>query len=140
MPKKQKRHLTKSPRAYVEDAITAASHPTRRQILEKLKAAPSSTPELEEATGENRYNLYHNLDVLEQSGLIHHDLQEGRTKQYRLAKGRQMPNEVVLLDRKDITAKPAEFEAFIESLAAVLGAKIPYKNKIRKVAVILCHS
>jgi len=139
MTKKPKRPPNRSPRAYVEDAITAASHPTRRQILEKLKAAPSSTPEREEATGENRYNLYHHLDVLEQSGLIHHDLQEGRTKQYRLAKGRRSPNEVVLRERKDIAAMPVEFEAFIESLAAVRGAKIPYKNKIQKVAVILCY-
>ena len=66
IPKKPKG----SSRSYTDGTIKAASHPTRQIILKHLQKIDSSTLELEEITGENRYNLYHHLAVLENIGLV----------------------------------------------------------------------
>ena len=68
--KNNKPKINKGARTYLKSAIKAASHPIRNKILKILKAGPQSTPSLEKETGENRYNLYHHLDVLVNSDLV----------------------------------------------------------------------
>lgn len=57
-------------RSYIRSATKAATHPVRSSILKSLKDSPKSTVELEEVTGEARYNLYHHLNSLEDVGLV----------------------------------------------------------------------
>ena len=75
-----------SKRTLVSSAVKATSHPTREVILRELKEGPRSTLELEEVTGESRYNLYHHLGVLEDAQLVTSSVSSGRTKVFELLK------------------------------------------------------
>ena len=57
-------------RSYIKTATKAATHPVRSSILKSLKDSAKSTVELEEITGEARYNLYHHLNLLEDVDLV----------------------------------------------------------------------
>ena len=75
---------TRPSRAYADEAIRAGSHPTRRTILKSLQESDCTTIQLEELTGENRYNLYHHLTILKDAGLVDTRLVDGRVKKYHL--------------------------------------------------------
>ena len=83
--------MNKGARTYLKSAVKAASHPVRSKILKTLKAGSMSTPELEDAIGENRYNLYHHLDVLVNSNLVY-EIDHGKKSKYYKLNTPKKPN------------------------------------------------
>lgn len=77
--KKQRKRL------YSSEHLTAINHPLRISLLEFIKEGIKTTPELADALGENRINLYHHLNSLEKSGLIESYFEGDRVKRFRLA-------------------------------------------------------
>ena len=63
-PPKPSSRATSSGRSYTSEVVKAAAHPTRQGILKALEKDTRTTVELEEITGENRYHLYHHLQLL----------------------------------------------------------------------------
>src|SRR3972149_731262 len=74
-------------------------HPPRQLILKGLKEKDLSTIDLERQTGENRYNLYHHLGVLEEAGLIESQLEDGRAKKYRPTRAEAAPEPFFQFER-----------------------------------------
>ncbi len=72
-------------RKKVPKKISSVSHPTRQAILEELQNKDQTTLDLEQSLDENRYNLYHHLEVLETQGIIEQK-KEGKVKVYNLRK------------------------------------------------------
>jgi DNA-binding transcriptional ArsR family regulator len=60
----------KGQRKYAHPQGTLFNHPTRISILETLQQGKKTTNELEQLIGENRVNLYHHLNILENEALI----------------------------------------------------------------------
>ena len=81
---KNSNKLNKGARTYLKSTVKAASHPVRNKILKVLKGGAMSTPDLEEALNESRYNLYHHLDVLVNSNLITEKKHNSKAKHYEL--------------------------------------------------------
>ena len=75
----------KGQRKYADPQGTLFNHPTRMKILENLQTGKKTTLELEKLTGENRVNLYHHLNLLENESLISSEKQN-RQKYYNLKK------------------------------------------------------
>ncbi|MHA1200188.1 MAG: winged helix-turn-helix domain-containing protein [Candidatus Heimdallarchaeaceae archaeon] len=73
-------------RKRVPKKISSVSHPTRKAIVDELKAKNQTTLDLEQSLNESRYNLYHHLEVLETQGIIEQK-REGKVKVYKLRKG-----------------------------------------------------
>ncbi len=90
-----------SRRALVSSSMSATAHPTRELILRTLKEGPQSTLDLEKVTGENRYNLYHHLSVLEDVPLITSSIGEGRSKVFELYNPKRPEVAFVVLDSRD---------------------------------------
>lgn len=75
-------------RKRVPKKISSVSHPTRQGILDALREEEQTTLQLEEKLEENRYNLYHHLEVLEKQGIIEKQTQkDSKMKVYKLRKG-----------------------------------------------------
>lgn len=87
-----------SKRTLLSSAVKATAHPTRELILRELREGPRSTLELEEVTGEDRYNLYHHLGVLEQARLVASSISSGRTKLFELLKPKRPEVAHLVLD------------------------------------------
>jgi DNA-binding transcriptional ArsR family regulator len=81
--------------------MRATTHPTRELILRELKEGPRSTLELEDVTGESRYNLYHHLGVLEDAQLVKSAVISGRTKVFELLTPNRPEVAFVVLDGRD---------------------------------------
>jgi DNA-binding transcriptional ArsR family regulator len=62
--------MVKEERDYISLTSKAVAHPVRQKILHSLKESAKSTTKLEEELGENRYNLYHHLEILVDADLI----------------------------------------------------------------------
>ena len=94
-------------------------------------------PELlcEENVGENRYNLYHHLEVLIQSKLIIEDGLLGKTRRFKL----NIPNKpevgVLLFNQDDILNNLSSWKKILSLLEQIEGEKIPIKNKIKEIEV-----
>ena len=129
-------------RSYIQTATKAATHPVRSSILKSLKESSKSTIELENVTGEARYNLYHHLDFLENAGLIGWKFKDNdkKAKIYSLGKPERPEAAVVVFDEADIKSKPKEFVAMIDSVSSMEGTKIPHKKRIEKVEICLYYS
>jgi len=127
-------------RSYIQTATKAATHPVRSSILKSLKGSVKSTVELEEITGEARYNLYHHLNLLEDVDLVEWKLKDNKTKMYSLKKPRRPQVAVQIFDEGDIKRKPEEFKDFINTLSKMEGQEIPHKNKIIKAEICLYFS
>ena len=125
----------KPERSYIQTATKAATHPVRSLILRSLRDAPRSTVDLEEITGEARYNLYHHLNLLESVGLVKWDLRDSRTKIYSLKEPRRPEVAVLILDENDIKNRPDEFKRLLDSTQAMGGKEIPHTNKIVKAEI-----
>ena len=82
----KKYYMIKTKRSYINPVTKAVTHPVRSIIIEALKEGDKSTVELEKITGENRYNLYHHLNALEQVKLIGWKMLDNKTKLYHLNK------------------------------------------------------
>tara|TARA_A100001037_G_C15022223_1_gene576888 strand:+ start:101 stop:499 length:399 start_codon:yes stop_codon:yes gene_type:complete len=127
-------------RNYIAESAKAALHPLRDNILRLLKEADRSTVELEALTGENRYNLYHHLEVLLKSGLAQELETKGRARVFGIIKPKKPEAAVLLLDQKDKARKPKEWEALLETLEDVEGERIPHKRSVRKIQVQISYT
>ena len=127
---------SKSRRSYTDQLVKAAAHPTRQIILKNLKSNDLSTVELEELTGENRYNLYHHLAQLQDAGLIDFRMKEGRTKRYFLKKEKGKGEAFFQLDRDDLE-KPELFDNVLEVISDAFGESIPDTEEVLNITFML---
>jgi len=127
-----------SGRSYAADAIKATAHPTRALILRALRDRSRSTVELEELTGENRYNLYHHLDVLQQVGLVGFRMGESRTKEFHLKKPRRPDTAYLQLERDD-PEDEEKLERIVEILGELFANEIPNRDKITKLRILMSY-
>lgn len=127
---------TSAGRSYASDAIKATSHPTRTQILKALREKSLSTVELEQLTGENRYNLYHHLSVLEQVGLVSFRYGESRTKEFYLRKPKRPETAYLHLDRQD-AEDCDKLERLIALLRELFGDEIPNLDRVTRARILL---
>jgi len=125
-----------SRRTLLSSAVSAATHPTRGLILRRLKEGPCSTLQLEDETGESRYNLYHHLAVLEDAQLITAELDEDRrTKRYRLFRPSKPELSLLILEEDD--AKEAET---LKGLLEYLDPEnIPHADEICRAKMIFYY-
>ena len=121
----------------MESAVKAASHPIRNQILRNLKKGSLSTIDLEEMVGENRYNLYHHLEVLIRSNLICEDVSSGKMKKYRMNVPKNPEVGVLLFNQDDIKNNLSSWYKILDILEKIEGEKIPIKNKIKEIEIHL---
>jgi len=125
-----------SSRSYAADAIKATSHPTRALILKALRDQNRSTMELEELTGENRYNLYHHLEVLQQVGLVGFRMGENRMKEFHLKKPKRPDTAYLQLERDD-REDVEKLEGVLAALGEMFADEIPNLDKITRIRIIL---
>jgi DNA-binding transcriptional ArsR family regulator len=134
---KKKDKYNRGARTYLESAVKAASHPIRNQILRNLKKGSLSTIDLEEMVGENRYNLYHHLEVLIRSNLICEDVSSGKMKRYRMNVPKKPEVGVLLFNQDDIKNNLSSWYKMLSILEEIEGEKIPIKSKIKEIEVHL---
>jgi DNA-binding transcriptional ArsR family regulator len=127
---------SKSRRSYTDQLVKAAAHPTRQVILKNLKSEDLSTVELEELTGENRYNLYHHLVKLQDAGLVDFRIKKGRTKRYFLKKEKGKREVFFQFDRDDLE-KSELFDSVLEVLSDAFGESIPDAEEVQNIAFML---
>lgn len=127
-----------SGRSYAADAVKAASHPTRALILKALRDEDRSTVELEQLTGESRYNLYHHLDVLQHVGLVGFRLGESRVKAFYLKKPKRPDTAYLQLERED-QEDVEKLDRIVSVLSEMFADEIPNLNKITRIRIILSY-
>jgi DNA-binding transcriptional ArsR family regulator len=131
--------MNKGARTYLKSAVKAASHPVRSKILKTLKAGSMSTPDLEEAVGENRYNLYHHLDVLIESDLIH-EIDSGKKSKYYQLNTPKKPNVAVFIfTEEDFIKDFSTWNKMLDGLEKIEGGKIPIRGKIIQAEIHLSY-
>ncbi len=131
--------MNKGARTYLKSAVKAASHPVRSKILKTLKAGSMSTPDLEEAVGENRYNLYHHLDVLIESDLIH-EIRSGKKSKYYQLNTPKKPNVAVFIfTEEDFIKDFSTWNKMLDGLEKIEGGKIPIRGKITQAEIHLSY-
>jgi len=139
MTKTQPNPKARVGRAYPDETLRAATHPTRQTILKTLQESDRSTTDLEQLTGENRYNLYHHLAILEQTGLVGHRLKDSRSKEFFLRKPSRRQSAVYQVSRKERPSS-SRWEAFFEALTALTGEEIPRSRHVSGATVVLTYS
>ena len=137
--KKSKSYVNKGARTYLKSAVKAASHPIRNKILKILKVGPMSTPSLEEETGENRYNLYHHLDVLVQSGLVKESNDQKKIKYYTLNIPKNPNTAVFIFNEDDFMKDFSTWNRMLDGLEKIDGGKIPIRGKIIQAEIYLTY-
>jgi len=131
--------MNKGARTYLKSAVKAASHPVRSKILKTLKAGSMSTPDLEEAVGENRYNLYHHLDVLIESDLIN-EIRSGKKSKYYQLNTPKKPNVAVFIfTEEDFIKDFTTWNKMLDGLEKIEGGKIPIRGKITQAEIHLSY-
>ena len=130
-----KNKVNKGARTYLESAVKAASHPVRRDILKQLKKKPLSSVDLEEITGESRYNLYHHISVLEKSNLIIEEKSVGKKKYYNINTPKQPDSAVFHFEESDIKKSRSKINKMIELVESIEGEKLPFIDKISKIDI-----
>jgi DNA-binding transcriptional ArsR family regulator len=139
MTKTQPSLRAKAGRAYPDETLRAATHPTRQTILKALQESDRSTTDLERLTGENRYNLYHHLAILEQTGLVGHRLKGSRSKEFFLRKPSRRQSAVYQVSRDD-RPSPARWGAFFEALKDLAGEEVPRPRHVTSATVVLTYA
>ena len=134
---KQSMGDAKPKREHLDGAVKAAKHTTRAKILEQLKKGEKSTADLESLIEEDRYNLYHHLDTLEDFGLIVSSRRDKKTKSYTLPLRPKLA--IVELKRDVIDSKREKFNEWLEILSD-LDEDIPYRDKIGKAEIYLNYN
>ena len=127
-----------SKRTLVSSAMKATSHPTRELILRELKEGPRSTLELEDVTGEDRYNLYHHLSVLEDAQLVSSAISSGRTKVFELLTPKRPDVAFMVLDSKD-DEEAAVLRKVLKVLQAETSGEIPQADEIRRAKMVFYY-
>ena len=131
--------MNKGARTYLKSAVKAASHPVRSKILKTLKAGSMSTPDLEEAVGENRYNLYHHLDVLIESDLIS-EIRSGKKSKYYQLNTPKKPNVAVFIfTEEDFIKDFSTWNKMLDGLEKIEGGKIQIRGKITQAEIHLTY-
>lgn len=137
--RRDKKRRDDSKRTLASGAMKATSHPTRELILRELKEGPRSTLELEDATGEDRYNLYHHLGVLEEARLVTSSVGEGRTKTFELLEAKRPEVAFLVLDRRD--EEEAEvLEKVVDLLVRETPDGIPRASDVRRAKMVFYYS
>ena len=132
---------TKSPdsrRALVSSSMSATAHPTRELILRTLKAGPQSTLDLEKVTGENRYNLYHHLSVLEDVPLITSSIGEGRRKVFELNNPKRPEVAFIVLDSRD-KEEAKVLKKTLKLLDEETEEGVPHRRDIRRAKMVFYY-
>ena len=125
-----------SRRTLLSSAVSATAHPTRELILRELKEGARSALELEDVTGESRYNLYHHLGVLEDAQLITASLVDNRKKKrYELSKPSKPEVSLLILDQHD----PEEIETLKGVLEQLDSEDIPHADEICRAKMIFYY-
>ena len=125
-----------SRRTLLSSAVSATAHPTRELILRELKEGPRSALELEDVTGESRYNLYHHLGVLEDAQLITASLVDSRKKkQYELSRPSKPEVSLLILDQDDTE----EMEILKEVLERLDPEDIPHADEVCRAKMIFYY-
>ena len=129
---------TRPSRAYADEAIRAGSHPTRRTILKSLQESDCTTIQLEQITGENRYNLYHHLAILKDAGLVDTRLVDGRIKKYHLRRS-ERPQAVFFQVSLEEQGRSRRWDTFMQALQALVGEEVPQLRQVDQIAVMLSY-
>jgi DNA-binding transcriptional ArsR family regulator len=127
-----------SKRTLVSNAMKATSHPTREVILRELKEGPRSTMELEDVTGESRYNLYHHLSVLEDAQLVGSTITSGRTKAFELLTPKRPDVAFLVLDGGD-EEEARVLAKVLEVLQAETSEGIPRADEICRAKMVFYY-
>ena len=144
-PKKDKEHFAapepryKAMRSYIASATKAAIHPVRAQLLKALKEGEKSTVDLEQLTGEARYNLYHHLNALEEVGLIGWTMRDSKTKLFALKTPEAPQAAVVVLDHNDIEQNRQRFNKVMDLLSDIEGERIPNRENVVRAEICLYY-
>jgi len=128
---------SKPSRIYASEGVRATSHPTRQLILDSLQQSDRSTVELEQLTGENRYNLYHHLATLEQAGLVGYRLKEGRLKEFYLRRETKPTRSFYTIQRDRIGTR--EFNRLLRALGPALEGDLPHPSKVNRLDIMLSY-
>lgn len=126
-----------SDRSYMTDVDKVIAHPTRRKILKALEKEPHTTVELEQATERDRYNLYHHLSVLEETGLVRSRV-VGKAKEYSL-RSRKRPDAAYLQLRRDDPEEQEQLEVLLEAVREITKDRIPNLEKVVKARLVLSY-
>jgi len=94
---------------------------------------------LEEAVGENRYNLYHHLDVLIESDLIN-EIRSGKKSKYYQLNTPKKPNVAVFIfTEEDFIKDFTTWNKMLDGLEKIEGGKIPIRGKITQAEIHLSY-
>lgn len=135
-----KRKKSKSSRSYIRPETKAATHPVRSQILKALKAGDKSTVDLESITGEARYNLYHHLNALEETGFVGWKMRDNKTKLYHLKIPENPEARVLVFDKKDVKNNKKRFQDLLQVLRDIEGEEIKDLDRITEAEICLYYS
>ena len=127
-----------SRRTLVSSSMSATAHPTRELILRTLKEGPQSTLDLEKVTGENRYNLYHHLSVLEDVPLITSSIGEGRSKVFELCNPKRPEVAFIVLDNGDKEEAKA-LKKILKLLDGETAEGVPHRRDIRRAKMVFYY-
>jgi DNA-binding transcriptional ArsR family regulator len=127
---KNSNKLNKGARTYLKSTVKAASHPIRNKILKVLKGGAMSTPDLQDALDESRYNLYHHLDILVNSNLIVEIEHTSKAKYYELAELDKPNASVYIFTEDDFKKDYPTWNNLLNVLEILEGKKIPIRGKI----------
>lgn len=122
-------------RTYISLVKKAVAHPVRAKILKALKKSDFSKNELEELTGESRYNLYHHLDILLQAELINYTMIDNKTKLYSININANCNTALIVWDNKDIAENKNEFQKILDAIGRIENEEVPFKNRIKSVEI-----
>lgn len=136
----RKKLENKPSRSYISPTTKAVTHPVRSQILRALKEGDKPTVELEDITGETRYNLYHHLNALEQVGLVGWTMRDNKTKLYRLQTPEAPEVTVTILTEDEVRANQAKFKAFLDTLGGLAGEPVLNADKITGAEICLYYT
>jgi len=127
-----------SRRTLVSSSMSATAHPTRELILRTLKEGPQSTLDLEKVTGENRYNLYHHLSVLEDVPLITSSIGEGRSKVFELYNPKRPEVAFIVLDSREKEEAKA-LKKILKLLDEETAEGVPHRRDIRRAKMVFYY-
>ena len=135
------KRLNKGARIYVDAALSAATHPVRKQILKLVKDKSMSTADFEKQLNESRYNLYHHLNLLEETGLLKVDNEksEGRLKYYKMNYFDKPAMAAFNFDENDIVKKSDLCNKLYETIEKIEDYNLPDTKKICKIEVYLTY-
>lgn len=127
-----------SRRTLVSSSMSDTAHPTRELILRTLKEGPQSTLDLEKVTGENRYNLYHHLSVLEDVPLITSSIGEGRSKVFELCNPKRPEVAFIVLDNGDKEEAKA-LKKILKLLDEETAEGVPHRRDISRAKMVFYY-